>query len=319
MGRVSTTLLVASTGGHLKQLERLSNRLEGASGRHLWVTFDTLQSRSLLAGRDVVFGRYTHSRDLVGTAANARLANRLLRRNDVGAVVSTGAAVALSFMLPARLRRIPCHYIESAARLDGPSLTGRLLRTLPGVHLYTQYRAWEHGPWLYRGSVFDGFEPVAPAPRRDAPLRVVVALGTIRYPFLRLAQRLAEILPQDADVLFQSGSTDTSGTRFAGSRELPATELEAAMRDADVVVAHAGVGSALSALEAGRQPLLVPRRAAYGEHVDDHQEQVASELEARGLALVREAGDLTHDDVAAAAGRAARPTASALPFRLDPA
>lgn len=317
---MSTTLLVASTGGHLKQLERLSTRLEGAPGRHLWVTFDTVQSRSLLEGREVVFGRHTHSRDVVGAAANVRLARRLLRRHDVDVVVSTGAAVAVSFMLPARLNGVPCHYIESAARSDGPSLTGRMLRLLPGVHLYTQYTAWERGPWRYRGSVFDGFEPVAPAPDEPPPIRrVVVTLGTIRYPFTRLARRLAEILPEGADVLWQAGSTDLGGLGFAASAELPSAELEAAMRDADVVIAHAGVGSALSALEAGRQPLLVPRRAAHREHVDDHQEQVAAELESRGLALAREAGELTRDDLVAAAGRAARPASSALPFRLDPA
>ncbi len=314
---MSDTLLVASTGGHLKQLERLSKRLEGVSDRHLWVTFDTVQSRSLLAGREVVFGRHTHSRDLAGAAANVRLAARLLRGRDVTAVVSTGAAVALSFMLPARVRGVPCHYVESAARTAGPSLTGRMLRALPGVRLYTQYPGWEHGPWRYRGSVFDGFEA---APQEPVPIRrAVVALGTIRYPFPRLVERLAELLPADADVLWQTGSTEAPGRPPGARRELPSAELEAAMSEADLVVAHAGVGSALSALEAGCAPLLVPRRRAHGEHVDDHQEQVARELERRGLAVVREAGDLTAADLAAASGRRVRPAASPPAFRLDSA
>jgi UDP-N-acetylglucosamine--N-acetylmuramyl-(pentapeptide) pyrophosphoryl-undecaprenol N-acetylglucosamine transferase len=316
---LSTTLLVASTGGHLKQLERLSGRLEGVPGEVLWVTFDSPQSRSLLAGRETVFARPTHSRDAVSAVANMRLAERLLRERDVGALVSTGAAVAASFMLPARAHRVPCHYVESAARSEGPSLTGRMLRAIPGVRLYTQYPAWAGGPWRYRGSVFDGFEPAEP-PAAPAPVRrVVVTLGTIRYPFPRLARRLAELLPAGAEVLWQTGATDTAALAVDGTRELPSAELEAAMRDADLVIAHAGVGSALSALEAGRQPLLIPRRAAHGEHVDDHQEQVAAELERRGLARVREAGELTADDLAAAAGRAARPVAEPSPFRLDPA
>lgn len=317
---MSTTLLVASTGGHLKQLERLSERLEGVPDEHLWVTFDNAQSRSLLAGRDVVFGRPTPSRDLVGAAANVRLAERLLREREVGAVVSTGAAVAVSFMLPARARRVPCHYVESAARSDGPSLTGRILRRVPGVGLYAQYPAWAAGPWHYRGSVFDGFEPDRAARPEPAPIRrAVVVLGTIRYPFTRLARRLAEILPGDAEVLWQNGSTDLGGLPFTGAGELPARELEAAMREADLVVAHSGVGSALSSLEAGRRPLLVPRRARHGEHVDDHQEQVAAELERRGLALVRDADELTSEDLAAAAGGGVRPAAAPAPFRLDAA
>jgi UDP-N-acetylglucosamine transferase subunit ALG13 len=317
---VSETLLVASTGGHLKQLERLADRLEGVSDRFVWITFDTVQSRSLLAGREVVIARHTHSRDLRGVAANVRLADGLLRRRDVGAVVSTGAAIALSFMLPARARGIDCHYVESAARSDGPSLTGRVLRRLPGVRLYTQYRAWEDGSWRYRGSVFDGFEPVDPPPAPPAVVhRAVVALGTIRYPFPRLVRRLAEVMPDGAEVLWQTGSTGSAGLPLETRVELPSAELEAAMRAADVVVTHAGVGSALSALEAGTQPLLVPRRAARGEHVDDHQEQIATELERRGLALVREADELTGADLLAAAARTARPAAHAAPFRLDPA
>jgi UDP-N-acetylglucosamine transferase subunit ALG13 len=87
-------------------------------------------------------------------------------------------------------------------------------------------------------------------------------------------------------------------------RTIPAHELAAAMREADVVVAHAGVGAALDAFEAGRHPILVPRRLDRGEHVDDHQRQVAEALAARGLASVRDADELTEDDLLAAAGRA---------------
>jgi UDP-N-acetylglucosamine transferase subunit ALG13 len=294
--------------------------LTGVDGPYRWSTFDTPQSRSLLDGEVVDYVHFVGGRDPGAVLRNLPLAHRILRDREIDTVVSTGSAMALSFFALARSRGLECHYIESAARSDGPSLTGRLLRLLPGVRLYTQYRAWERGPWRYRGSVFDGFEPVAPAPVEPPPIRrVVVTLGTIRYPFARLARRLAEILPEGADVLWQAGATDVSGLGLAASADLPAAELEAAMRDSDVVVAHAGVGSALSALEAGRQPLLVPRRAAHGEHVDDHQEQVAAELERRGLALAREAGELTRDDLAAAAGRAVRPASSAMPFRLDPA
>ena len=310
--------MVASTGGHLKQLERLAERLEGVSDEFVWVTFQAVQSQTLLAGRELVFARHTHSRDVIGTAANVRLADRLLRRRDIEAVISTGAAIALSFMPPARARGVACHYVESAARADGPSMTGRLLRRVPGVRLYTQYPAWEGGPWRYRGSVFDGFEPADPAPSR-AVRRVVVALGTIRYPYPRLLRRLFDVMPSGAEVLWQTGATGSAGLPIEARAELPASELDAAMQAADVVVAHAGVGSALSALEAGRQPLLVPRRAAHGEHVDDHQEQIASELERRGLAFVREADELTAADLLEAAARHAQPAANAAPFRLDPA
>jgi UDP-N-acetylglucosamine transferase subunit ALG13 len=82
-----------------------------------------------------------------------------------------------------------------------------------------------------------------------------------------------------------------------------------------VVVCHSGVGSALEALDAGHSPILVPRRRAHGEHIDDHQLQVAADLERRGLALVRDPGELSTDDLFAAARRSVRAASS--PPRLE--
>ena len=50
------------------------------------------------------------------------------------------------------------------------------------------------------------------------------------------------------------------------------TSWRAATAAADVVISHAGVGSALTALRCGKRPILVPREAARGEHVDDSRE-----------------------------------------------
>jgi UDP-N-acetylglucosamine transferase subunit ALG13 len=54
------------------------------------------------------------------------------------------------------------------------------------------------------------------------------------------------------------------------------------MREADVVVTHAGVGSVLCAREAGHVPVVVPRLHRYDEHVDDHQLELVAALGANG-------------------------------------
>jgi UDP-N-acetylglucosamine--N-acetylmuramyl-(pentapeptide) pyrophosphoryl-undecaprenol N-acetylglucosamine transferase len=297
-----TTLLVASTGGHLKQLHRLHRRLSGVDGPYRWATFDTPQSRSLLDGQAVDFVPFVGGRDPKNVLRNLPVANRILREHAVDTIVSTGSAVALPFFTLARARRLRCHYIESAARSDGPSATGRLMTRVPGVCLYAQYPGWAGSRWEYRGSVFDSFEPIAGAAAEPAIRKVVVTLGTFRdYGFARLIRRLLQILPPDADVLWQTGDTDTTGLGVAGHHAIPERDLTQAMREADVVVAHAGVGTALAALEVGKCPLLVPRRLAHGEHVDDHQTQIAAELDRRGLALSAEADELTLADLVAAA------------------
>jgi UDP-N-acetylglucosamine--N-acetylmuramyl-(pentapeptide) pyrophosphoryl-undecaprenol N-acetylglucosamine transferase len=84
---------------------------------------------------------------------------------------------------------------------------------------------------------------------------------------------------------------------------VPSEEMAAAIRGADVVVAHAGTGIALMALENGKCPILVPRRAMHGEHVDDHQLTIALELALRDLCISRDADSLKARDLVAAASR----------------
>lgn len=87
------------------------------------------------------------------------------------------------------------------------------------------------------------------------------------------------------------------------------------MREADVVVTHAGVGSALAAMRAGRRAIYVPRRRRHGEHVDDHQVEMARELNRRGLVLAREADAITAEDLIEAASWTIAATGTVTPFR----
>jgi UDP-N-acetylglucosamine--N-acetylmuramyl-(pentapeptide) pyrophosphoryl-undecaprenol N-acetylglucosamine transferase len=297
-----TTILVAATGGHLTQLDRLAPRIPGYDEDALWVTFDSPQSRSLLRDRRHTFVPYVSPRDYRGTVRVARRAGRIVRSIRPTLVVSTGNAVAMSFLPVARALGYAAAYVESAARAEGPSLTGALLERTPGVQLFSQYESWADPPWRYAGSVFDEFAPaVTRAPRLR---RVVVTLGTIRdYSFQRLLQRLVDMIPTGCEVLWQVGATPTDYMPIDPELAIPAHELEARMVAADAVVAHAGSGAALTALEAGRCPVLVPREAAHSEHVDDHQSQIAAELERRGLALHRSVEDLELADLLTASRR----------------
>lgn len=50
--------------------------------------------------------------------------------------------------------------------------------------------------------------------------------------------------------------------------------------EAEVLVLHAGAGSILHAVNAGKCPIVMPRLARFGEHVNDHQLEFASALHA---------------------------------------
>jgi UDP-N-acetylglucosamine--N-acetylmuramyl-(pentapeptide) pyrophosphoryl-undecaprenol N-acetylglucosamine transferase len=317
------TLLVASTGGHLEQLSRLRRRFAPAAGEVEWVTFDDAQARSLLAGETVHVVPYIPPRGYGAVARALPAAVRLLRAGRFDRVVSTGAGIALAFIPVARALGVEAHYVESSARASGPSLTGRLISHVPGVHLYSQYPAWAAGPWQYEGSLFDGYDPVDAAPGAGvtAARRVVVTLGTMRtYGFRRAVEHLVRVLPEvlapDAQVLWQVGVTDVAGLGIDARADVPAAELHAAIAAADLVIAHSGIGSCLIALDAGRCPVLLPRRHELGEHVDGHQQMIADELDRRGLAVSRAPEELVADDLRAAMGRSIEKRDVVQPFRL---
>lgn len=67
---------------------------------------------------------------------------------------------------------------------------------------------------------------------------------------------------------------------------LPFTALVETIKEADVVVTHAGVGSIMSAIQVGHTPVIFPRLRRYGEAVDDHQSELAEALAERGTVIV---------------------------------
>jgi hypothetical protein len=180
------------------------------------------------------------------------------------------------------------------------------------VHVYSQYDHWAKPPWRYVGSIFDAYEPVPMADVRPIR-RAVVTLGTlgVRWPFRRLLERAVALLGPGGELeraqgspietVWQTGYTTCDGLPIDPSPMIDAAELECLLRDADVVVSHAGVGSALGALQAERCPILVPRYLTFGENVDDHQEEIARALDRRGVALWRSVDELTLDDLLRAA------------------
>jgi UDP-N-acetylglucosamine--N-acetylmuramyl-(pentapeptide) pyrophosphoryl-undecaprenol N-acetylglucosamine transferase len=295
-----TCLFIAATGGHLDQLIELAPRIAGCE-EAVWVTFDAPQSRSLLTDREHIFVPYTAPRDVMNVMRNVRLARRVLAEVQPSLVASTGNAIALAYLPLAATRRIPAAYIESAARAEGPSVTGRILQRIPRIELYSQYETWATPPWQYAGSVFDRFKAISEPEVRDIK-RVAVTLGTIRYGFRRLVERVHAIVPTGCHIFWQVGSTDVSGLGIEAHLKVSPVRMRKEMMLADVVIAHAGVGSALGALSVGKTPVLVPRERSRGEHIDDHQRQIAVHLDRLGLARYRTVAELELRDLKVATG-----------------
>jgi UDP-N-acetylglucosamine transferase subunit ALG13 len=138
---------------------------------------------------------------------------------------------------------------------------------------------------------------------------ILVTLGSSHYPFDRLLRALDGIA-LDEELVVQHGP---SAIRPAGARcvpFVPALELAELVREARVVVTHAGVGTIVLALTNGKRPVVVPRLKAFGEAVDDHQVEAGGRFGRAGLVtLVEDPAELAGalaatavTDVAVAAG-----------------
>jgi beta-1,4-N-acetylglucosaminyltransferase len=118
-------LLVCSTGGHLLQLMALRAAWEPFSRR--WVTFDKSDARSLLRNETVTFAHGPTNRSLRNLLRNLLVAWRVVAATRPRVLLTTGAGVAVPFAWVARLRGARVIYVESLARIEGPSLSYRLI------------------------------------------------------------------------------------------------------------------------------------------------------------------------------------------------
>ena len=80
------------------------------------------------------------------------------------------------------------------------------------------------------------------------------------------------------DVFAQIGPTDLRPAHLAYERFISPADCRKRMLGADTIVAHAGMGTILTALEIGTPVIVMPRQAHYGEHRNDHQMATARRL-----------------------------------------
>ncbi|MEM8842304.1 MAG: glycosyltransferase [Pseudomonadota bacterium] len=83
---------------------------------------------------------------------------------------------------------------------------------------------------------------------------------------------------QGVEITAQSGVSSTDFKNFTPTPFLSQPQFEGALASARVVVAHAGMGTILSAAELGKPVVIMPRRAELGEHRNDHQLATAAEM-----------------------------------------
>lgn len=108
---------------------------------------------------------------------------------------------------------------------------------------------------------------------------IFVTVGA-QMPFDRLIKTVDQWAREHGrkDVFAQIGLTDYRPTNIQWTTFLSTEEFKQRYEAASVIVAHAGTGSIITALQLGKPILIMPRRASLRETRNDHQVATAEQF-----------------------------------------
>lgn len=123
--------------------------------------------------------------------------------------------------------------------------------------------------------------------------KIFITLGSQKFQFNRLLIAVDKLCEKNIicgdDVFAQTGYSDYVPRNFSYNNFLDREEFSMEMGKADIVITHGGTGAIIGAVKKGKKVIAVPRRAKYGEHVDDHQLQLVGQF--KELDLICECDD----------------------------
>lgn len=117
--------------------------------------------------------------------------------------------------------------------------------------------------------------------------KIFITLGSQKFQFNRLLKAVDELCEKKAvaaeDIFAQIGYSDYTPENYNYKKFLDREEFSVEMGKADIVITHGGTGAIIGAVKKGKKVIAVPRRAKYGEHVDDHQLQLVGQFKEMNL------------------------------------
>ena len=106
-------------------------------------------------------------------------------------------------------------------------------------------------------------------------------------PFDRLIRMLDEIAPQlDEDIVAQVNGSGYLPRHINTIDLLPPDEFDRLFSSARLIVAHAGIGTIITAMQQQKPIIIFPRIAALGEHRNEHQLATATKMKEAGWVYV---------------------------------
>ena len=124
---------------------------------------------------------------------------------------------------------------------------------------------------------------------------ILVTVGTEQFPFNRLMGWIEVINDLGfvaEEIVVQYGSCTHYPSGVKAYSLLPQEQFQNLIEQARLIVGHCGEGTVLLLAATSKPYILVPRSQYFGEHIDDHQIELAVALAEKNIPVAWSPGDL---------------------------
>lgn len=113
---------------------------------------------------------------------------------------------------------------------------------------------------------------------------ILVTLGTQKQQFTRILDYI-ENSKIKGEIIVQAGHTKYESKKMKIFDFIDYDKMNEYVKKADLIITHGGTGSITGPLKEGKCVIACARKKEYGEHVDDHQEQIVDIFAEEGYIL----------------------------------
>lgn len=107
---------------------------------------------------------------------------------------------------------------------------------------------------------------------------IFVTLGTQKFQMNRLVKAIDELSEKNVvpdEFFIQTGASTYKPKHCKYVDFMDSKEYAKKIQECDLLITHAGVGTIITGKNANKPVIVVPRLSEFGEHVDDHQREIA--------------------------------------------
>lgn len=283
--------LAATSGGHLDEILQLNEFYEQYD--HFFVTNSSSFAEALSKNKKVYFVKgfvmTSVIKDLLifPPILNGFKSIKILIKEKPDLIITTGSGTAFPICFLSKLFGKKMLLIESIARVNQYSLSGKVLNKISDLTLVQ----WEQMQKVYKKSIYGGnIFDIRRVKKSIDENYIFLTVGTQKESFDRLLKEVDVLINNKTikkKVIAQTGNSDYIPNNYRFFNFVEQKKIHSLIRNSSFVICQGGAGSIFDSLKMNKTVIAVPRLTKFREESaqDDHQLQLVNELENKGLIL----------------------------------